>query len=265
MTLFEIRQKIEQRLDDAGAPSSYTDADILATVNEGLRLFCLLTLCINRTVVLKLQTDTTHYKMLELLSDWLLPVHARCHVLTSPPSQALWDGPLWDEVLFDEVFPDAEVTMTRVRPATLRDVAALSRNWTADRSATVKRYGCVGVDLLFVHPCPSEVGTSLQVTYAAWPAALSLDTATPEIPEEDHQALVHYAVSTLPFNYGGKELQQSTDDFGRFLDLAEHRANLVRSRSRALSYDRMPFELQNFDRSILAALAAGKKEKRKVA
>jgi hypothetical protein len=261
MTLAAIRANIEARLDDAGTPSSYTDADILAAINEGLRLFALLTLCIERTSILKLQTDTTHYLMLALLSDWLLPLRVRCHVLTSPPPSALWDGPLWDDVLFDELSPNAEITMTPVRPVRLPDLAALNRTWTADRNATVKRYGCVGLDLLYVHPAPAETGTSLQVTYAAAPADLAHDADIPDIPEEDQQALVHYAVSTLPFNYGGRELQQGTADFERFLEIAQHRADVVRSRSRAAGYDRQPFELQAFDRSILAALGKAKKEK----
>jgi hypothetical protein len=266
MNLAELRDKTRSRLDDLSpAGSSYTTAQIDGALNEGLRLFALLTLCIERTVTIPMQIDTTRYQMLSLLRDWLLPLRARCHVVAGATEGALWDQPLWDSTLFNELFPDAAVTMTPVRPARLRDLTALNPQWRQDRSATIKRYGCVGIDELFVHPAPSATGTSLQLTYAAAAAALSLDTDTPETPDEDHQALVHFAVSTLPFNYGGRELQQGTEDLLRFLAIAEHRAEQVRTRSRTAGYDREPFELQAFDRSILAALMKGKKEKQEKA
>jgi hypothetical protein len=233
-----------------------------AALNEGLRLFALMTLCIERTVVLKLQPGDSYYSILEVLPDWLLPLRCRCHVFANGITASLWDAPTWDEKLFDELAPNSDVTMTRVRPARLADVAALNRSWMSDRNATVKRYGCLGLDLLFVHPAPSAIGTSIELTYAAAPAELAIDEDTPEIAEEDHQALVHFAAATLQMNHGGSEVKQFADESLRFLDLVQHRADLVRARFRTAGYDREPFEVKAYDRSILIAMLKEKKQKR---
>lgn len=240
MTRAELRLAVTER-----TASGYSLAAIENVLNEGLRLFSTLTLAVERRVLLKLQPNTTWYTLLTLLPDFLVPLQVRCYVDTNPAAVAEWDVPLWDAVLFDEAAPDAQTVMTRVRPARLQDLDALSPVWQNERNATVRRYGCLGVDQFFISPAPSAEGTTLELVYAAMAAPITQDFDRPEIPEAHHQALIQFALSTLPLRFGGAEMGDSKAEFQRFLDHAKSCAELVRARSLVRALDRMPFELRD--------------------
>lgn len=259
MNLADLRSRTRKRVDESGTPAAYSDAEVDASLNEGLRLFALLSLCVERTSVLKASPDRSFYQLLVLLADFLVPLRVRCHVMTTPPSPSEWDVPLWDSVLFDEAVPDAQITMTKVRPARLADLDALNVSWPTVRNATVQKYGCLGLDLLYIYPAPADTGTSLEITYAAEPMELTVDADVPDIPEAYHQALIHYAVGTLPMKFGGSELAQAADEFTRFLTLAEKCGETVRVRGKALQYDYPPFELKAWMKARAEAMAKKKR------
>jgi hypothetical protein len=245
MTLLSLRTRVQQRVDElATAPTAYTTAQIDAALNEGLRLFALLTLCVERTILVRAQPSQVFYRMLDLISDWLLPLRMRCHVAESLSSLSVWDAPLWDDALFDELFPDSEVTMSPVRPVTLGQLDALNPSWQSAHSPTVLKYGCLGIDQFFIYPSPAGIGTSLEITYAALATRLTAATDVPEIPEAYHQALIHFAVPHLLTDAGGAEFTAAQDDLDKFFDLAKTCGEWVRQRTRTLRYDREPFELR---------------------
>jgi hypothetical protein len=243
MTLLDLRTTVLTRANESGA-AGYTSDQADAVLNEGLRLFALMTLCVERTIVTRLQPDAVWRQLLTLLPDFLVPLRVRCHVLQSGAAVSEWDVPLWDQAEFDELSPAPQTVMTPVRPCRLTDLDALSLAWETDRNATVKRYGCLGVDLFWIHPAPSAAGTSLELVYAAMPTALANASDVPEIPASYHAGLVDYALSALPLKFGGAELGDSAALFARFLEGAKTCGEMVRTRARALQYDRTPFELR---------------------
>jgi hypothetical protein len=97
-------------------------------------------------------------------------------------------------------------------------------------------------------------GATLSVTYARAPVALVLDTDVPEIPAEYHGALVKYAVYRCRMGEGGQEFAKTLRYFDGFLDGAAHYARYVRARNIGSRYDKVPFELEHFDRSRLLKL-----------
>lgn len=228
MTAGDLRARVERRLDEdtSGGGRFYTAGEILGALNEGQRLFCLLTLCLERTGTLALSAGAAWYSMLAAFPAWLAPLRVRV----------------------------AGSGGQKVRPATLQDLDALNPAWQA-AEGTPSRYSQIGFDLLALSPHPADVGVSLDVTYAACPTEMLSDGYTPEIPEEDHPALIDYSISRLRTKEGGQEFAKSLLYFDRFIEVAKKRGDYVRARAKAQRYDVLPFELDRFDRSQLLQTA----------
>ena len=226
MTVAELQARTLARLDDSGV--YYPANEVLWAIEEGQRVFALLTLCLERTASLTLAGGTVFYRMLTQYTDWLLPLRVRVG--------GLYGG--------------------KVAPARLADLDARSLTWQAEEG-TPARYAHLGFDFLALHPHPAGAGTSLDVTYARCPAAMNANS-TLEIPEEYHADLIDYAIPALRAKEGGQEFQSSLKYLERFLEGAQKMGDYVRARNVAAGYDRGPFELKAFDRSKLAAAMKGK-------
>lgn len=227
MTAAVIQTRALQRLDeDSSAPVYWTPAEILAAINEGQRFFVFLTLCLQKTVNLALTGGTVFYSMLSQSSfrDWLLPLHIRVS-----------GG-------------------AKVEPARLDALDGRNPSWQA-ATGTPERYGHLGFDFIALDPHPSGSGTTLEFTYAHSPAVITTTTATPEIEEEDHPALIDWVRFRLRAKEGGQEFQKGMQYFERFMETAKKRAEYVRQRNLAGRYDNVPPELDHFDVSRLMALS----------
>jgi hypothetical protein len=231
MIFSDIRARVLKRLDeDPTAPVSYTAADAGNAINEGLQFFGLLTLCVERTVAFPIVAGTGLYHMLLTYGDWLVPLRI---------AQA----------------------GVKVRPARLGDLGARDLSWRL-ASGAVSRYSHLGSDLLALYKRPT--GGTLSIVYAACPALLALDADVPEIPAEYHPLLVLYGIYRLRFDTGGQDFAAGLPLFKEFLAGAAKMAGFVRTRSLGLRYDKLPFELEQYDVSRLVSirkdLLPGRKE-----
>lgn len=228
MTAGELRGRVESRLDEdtSGGGRFYTAEEILGALNEAQRLYALLTLCLERTESMELSAGVTWYSMLAVFPRWIAPLRVR----VAGPGGG------------------------KVNPATLHNLDALDAEWQK-ATGTPQRYAHIGFDLMAIWPHPSGSGVSLDVTFAACPVEMLSDGYTPEIPEEDHPALIEYAIPRLRAKEGGQEFAKSLPHLDRFMEAARKRGEYVRARAKAQRYDAMPFELERFDRSQLVEMA----------
>jgi len=225
MTAGDLKTRLFKRLgEDSSAPTYYTNSEVLNALNAAERLFCLITLCLESTAVLTLSAGVAWYLPLSTLSNWLLPLRMR-----------ITGG-------------------AKLEPARLEELDALSLTWE-ETAGTPSRYCSLGWNLLAFYKQPASGGTTIDVTYARGPAAMTTDASTPEIPEEYQPCLVECAIPFLRIKEGGQEFTKSLYHFDSFLKDAAKMALFVRARNLSQRYDKLPFELESFDRSKLLKLA----------
>jgi hypothetical protein len=265
MTLSEIRARGLARLDElASAPVSFTAAELTAAVNRGQRLFAALSLSIERTGTLDLAAGDVWRNLLAAFPQWFLPLRCSRNTTAGTPTPALWGVPVWGEAIWGELDTETVIATNRVRPATLAELDALDASWQNATGTGVQRYGVRGFNLAYFYPALTAAG-KLDFTYAAMPRAMAVDADEPEIPAENHAALIDYAVYELPaFQWGGEYLVKGTPFIERFFDEAVKAAAYVRARSLALRYDTAPFEITAKDRSRWIKKLARVKEAREV-
>lgn len=222
MTLLELRTRVLTELgEDPSNPKFYTAAEADAAINDAESVFALLTLCLERTASLTLLYNTTWYQPRTAFSDFLLPLRVR--------RQA--DG-------------------AKVVPTTIEALNALSETWESEIGAP-QRYVSLGCNLLAFH-CQPQASDTVLVTFARTPAALTSDSATPEIPAQFHETLIDFAVPKARMKEGGGEFSKELSRMQRFMNAASDLADVVRRRNKALQYDRGPAELTRLDLSRLA-------------
>jgi len=213
-----MRTRVSQRLDEAGTPVYYTAVEINAALNEALRFFCLLTLGLEITATWTPSGTFAH--MMGVFADWVT------------------------------VLRITDATGAQVRPATLADLASLDPSWPFD-SATPARYVCLGADLIGLYGSPVM---PLNVTYVQAPATLVLDTDTPAIPAEYHPRLIEYAIYRCRQIEGLQEFSKTLKYFASFIAGAQQYGAYVRSRNIGSRYDKVPMQLELYDRSKLLGL-----------
>lgn len=233
MQLSTMYGLVSQRLNEgfgAGGPVFYPTLEIVAALNEAQRFFCLLTLALEKTTAWSVPSGTTFFRMLQLTTggnlifpDWIVPLR----ITTTAGA--------------------------KVRPGRLDDLSSLDSQWMAQPGAPY-RYAHLGADLLAIYGQPAAGGTTLNVTYARSPLVMAADADTPEIPGEYHPALVSYAIYRVRQVEGAQEFAKAIPLLGEFLDAAAKYAAYVRARNRGGQYDKVPFEIEAFDRSQLLKL-----------
>lgn len=226
MNLGTIKARIWQRLDDTNPGTYYGATSVVDAINEGQRLWCLLTLAIERSKGITLTANQAEYTNLRTLigsPSYLLPLR-----LTLDSSG------------------------TVVKPATIHELDAVSETWLST-AGTPERYATRGFDYLAIYPQPTG-NTGASLMYAAEPLALAGDLDTPEMPEEYHLDLIEWALYRLRKREGGQELEKVMPHLESFLAGAKKFAVYQRARSQAQLYDRGPFDLDSFDRSRLLKL-----------
>ncbi len=217
MLVSTLEQLVWTKLDDDG--TAYPAANVLSALNEAQRFFALLTLCLETTATFPLAAQTAFYLIDATVSNWLRPRR----VLNSRGD--------------------------RLRPASFSVLDALDTNWQFAPGLPA-RYAQRGFNLLAIYPQP-PVADALTVTFAQSPAPLVNPTDATAIPEASAFALANYAAYALRQPEGGQEFQKFVGYFNDFLDEAQRVQALVKERNLDFGYERMPFELANFDRSSL--------------
>jgi len=130
MTLGQMKALVSQRLNEAGNPVFYPASEIQNALNESQRLWCLLTLCLEKTATWNTAPTWTH--LLPLIPDYLAPLR-----LTTQ-------------------------TGMKVRPARISELFALDSQWPASVGPTY-RYVALGADLVGIYPTWPQ---PLQLQYA---------------------------------------------------------------------------------------------------
>lgn len=224
MQLLDVVNQASQRLNEGQTgPVFYPKSELIAAANEGQRLFVLLTLCLEITAPWNVPAATTFTHMLSVFSDWICPLFV------------------------------SNSEGGKIRPGRLDDLTALDAGWL-NAAGSVVRYSSVGSDLFAVYRQPAMAGTVLNVKYARGPKPLINDTDVPEIRPQFHTNLADFAIYRPRQVEGGLEFEKSLTYLNSFLTAAATEAAYVRARALAGRYDKMPFELESFDRSKLLNL-----------
>lgn len=246
----DIRARVLTRLQVSTTDPAWT-VPATSAINEGLRLFAFLTLCLENTREFVLTPGVKFYRMLaEGWTDWLVPLRVRLSNDTAGGVTSEFDNVEGDQGMFNEQGSSGltRTSAPKLKPATMYQMAALNSSWiTAE--GTPGGYGCLGWDLLFLDRSPTQEGQQLLITYARSSIDLVADGDVPEIPDADHEALILYGTARMRANEGGQELQAANALLKGYLDAAAQRAAQVRARSLAQRYDRQPFELEDWDYS----------------
>ncbi len=291
---------VSQRLNEGQVgPTFYPTGEIIAALNEANRLFCLLTLGLEKTATWNVPSGATFFHMLGFFPDWIVPLRI------------------------------TTVGGAKVRPSRFEDLSSLDSQWISSPGAPY-RYAAMGADFLALYQQPAgysagtvtatngsasvagtgtawtsamaggwiqiqgvyctiaavsaagaltltaplteaggaglayAIGTNLSVTYARGPAKLVNDADIPETPAEYHPRYVDYAIYRMRQVEGAQEFAKALPLLGTFLDAAQHYGSYVRARNLGSRYDMVPFELQAFDRSKLLRLRSGLVPERRV-
>jgi len=229
MTTATISGLVSSRLNEAaavGGPKFYPGAEILGAVNEGQRLFCLLTLCIEKQAALVVPGATTFLHVLPVVADYLAPLRL------------------------------TDTGGAKVRPTTFSELWSLDAAWPAAIGAPI-RYVAAGADLAAFYRT-SAAPVTLQLQYAASPALLVNGGDIPAIPAEYHQELVNYGIYRVRQVEGGAEFAATLPLFDHYLQAAQDYGAFIKARNVGAGYDSLPFELASFDRSRLVGKSKGK-------
>ena len=226
MTLAEMVLRVSQRLNEApaaGGPTFYPVTEITAALNEADRMFCLLTLALEKTVLWTAPAATAITRMLLAFPDWMVPLRL------------------------------ANEFGAPIRPCRLHDLWALDSQWPIAAGDPI-RYATAGSNLLALYPQP-VAPQDIFVTYVRSPLGLVLDADTPETPTEYHPAYIPYAIYRLRQVEGGEPFAASLPLFATFLDAATEYNVFMRTRNIGAGYDAVPMELKLYDRSALIGLS----------
>jgi hypothetical protein len=221
MTLGELVDRCLREIGETSTvqPVTYSRQEARDALNEAQRLFALFTLCLEAEGTLTTTVSGSFYYVSSQIPDFLAPL------------RILTPGRL------------------TVRPSTLGHMEALNQSWRITPGLP-KRYAVLGWDLLALDPRP-DAAYLLPVQYAKSPAKLVTDGQSPEIPAEDHEALLDCAIPVMRLKEGGSQLAKVLPRFEAFLAAVKRRADYVRARSRDNQYDSLPAELKVTDLSRL--------------
>jgi hypothetical protein len=228
MTTTAISALVTARLNEgASGPTFFPSAEILAAINEGQRLWCILTLCLEKQAPLTIPANTTFLHLIPLVPDYLAPLRI------------------------------TDSTGAKIRPVTFGELWSLDAAWPATVGPPT-RYVAAGADLVAIYRrSPTSVTVGLQ--YAAAPAPLTgAPGETPSIPGEYHQELTGYAIYRMRQVEGGQEFAQTLPLLDHYLQAAQEYGDYVRARNVGAGYDSLPMELASYDRSSLVGKSKGK-------
>ena len=228
MTTTAISALVTARLNEgASGPTFFPPSEILAAINEGQRLWCLLTLCLEKQAPLTVPANTTFLHLIPIVPDYLSPLRL------------------------------TDSTGAKIRPVTFGELWSLDAAWPATVGPPT-RYVAAGADLVAIYGrSSSSVTVGLQ--YAAAPALLTgAPGETPSIPGEYHQELTGYGIYRMRQVEGGQEFAQTLPLLDHYLQAAQEYGDYIRARNVGAGYDSFAFGVAAYDRSSLVGRSKGK-------
>jgi len=244
MTLSDIRTRALTRIEEDPDDPAWQFA-ATAAINEGLRIFVYLTLCLENEREFALTPGTQFYNMLPAWPDWILPLRVRISNSTAASYQARFNQQPGNLAQFNNqgAAPIPITATPKLRPQNLYEMASLDPNFL-NNAGIPTRYGSIGCDLFYVNSNPGQAGIKLQVTYARMCLPLVQDTDVPEILEPDHPSLVSYAIARLRANEGGLELSNAAPLLAEYLACVKARKAIVQTRGIEQGYNIPVWELK---------------------
>jgi hypothetical protein len=204
------------QLDDTNPGTHWTNAEVKHAINVAQRLFCLITLCHEKTVSFTITAGQAFYEISDQVTDFIAPLRVSFNGL-------------------------------RLRADTIHHLDLRSRTWRITFGDPV-RYAQHGFDLLAVTPQIASGSDVLSFTYAAEPTEMVADLDVPDIEPDQQIHLEKFAFVYCLLKNGGQELKNGMPFLNEFLDAAAKYASFIRARSRAQRYDNMPIDLSTFER-----------------
>lgn len=216
----DLVTRVYERLDDNQV--YYTEAEVLHALDMAQRLFCWLTLCLERIGTFVLTIGTTFYTGSNGVRTQLLD--------------------FWVPLRFS-----LSSNGSRISPDTLDNLDKLDSGWQSF-SGTPRKYVQMGYDFFAIYPQPTAP-LGAHFVYAAEPEQITALASPLNIPADQAPLLVDYALWLLRAKEGGQEFAGTLDGLGRFVAGAKKYAEFVRARSKAQLYDHTPPDLSLFDLS----------------
>lgn len=211
MTGKELIDDTLRKLDeDPDNPYYFSRADVLNALNEGLALWCLLTL------------------ELEDILTFVVPGGQRS--IEAGAQDGRWIVPL--AILAEQV---------PLKPTDFGQLHARSASWPA-HTGEPTHYAIAGCEMVVFYPKPDQPVT-VQAHYARAAAVLT-EGNSPEIAEAQHCVLMDYAIPRLRLNDGAGFLQKDLPKLQDFIAAAQVKAQQVAAKHQALGYDRLPPEIR---------------------
>jgi hypothetical protein len=209
LTLLELKSRVYDELDeDPDSPSRYPAADVTEYLNDGVAYF---TARVGSSV-----TTAT---------------------ITQNANQDAYDLPS-DLVQINQVMRDvASGSQDRhLQPSTPRGMdleGGKTLRWTEEVGTRALRYIPFGMNSVILYPMISTGTDTFTLTYRSYAgdASMTLDTDTPGMPTEDHDALKHYALARCLVVDGDLE--------GALREVSEWSNRIISAQRRRSSADRM--------------------------
>lgn len=212
MTFAELKTEALRRAGENPAlPRFYTVAEAAAAINAAQNVFSFLTLCLEDTADLTIPTGAVLTPISPMAPRWIAPLRL-------------------------------ELDAQKLQPGSLAQFRSLNPAWMdpSQRDAP-QRYAMIGWQNLSAFPSPA-IDTIITSRFATAPIQLVTDDQEPEIPTEDHPALVDFALLRMTAKEGAEPMTAALGGLRSFLAVAKRRMDTVKSRSIQLSYDTKPSE-----------------------
>ena len=205
MTLAEMRSQCRRKLNEAAA-TFFTDADIDASLNEGLSQIAEVSGYFERQAIIPMLENRMYYDLSHIVTyDFLAP-----NAVYNP------NGRKW-------------LTATD-----FREMDSAWRQWET-QTGQPEKYLMRGNWILGVWPKPSvDVPAGLRLYYSGVPAALENETDTPGFDRERHHGIVDYAMSDLM-----TQIRETKKAEGYWQSFTVHAADLKRDVQNRISKARV--------------------------
>lgn len=212
MTRADLTTIVAGKLDeDLSSATRYVDNPVIhRSLYLAETVFATLTLCIEKTVSLTYPVNEPAYDFAAIVTDFIAALRV---------SQ------------FGK----------QIHRSSVHRFAAEGNSWMGEPGMPYQ-YAMIAANIISLRQMPSSPALSqISLAYAAAPGEMANDAATPQIPEEDHDALASGAAAIArQLILGGQMSEGAADDFEFFLKVIDRRAAFVRDRAKSARYDTLP-------------------------
>jgi hypothetical protein len=202
--------------EDPNAPVYWTRGEVIQAAQWGVRLFCALTMCYERSVTVTVPAGVA-IDIRTLIPDFLFPF------------RLVANG-------------------KRLRTIDFAELGARDEQWPL-ATGTPTHYRLGGISNLTLYP---PTGVALTFEYAAEPTTAAGDTI--QVPDEDLRPIENWTIACSRWKQGGQELAKEMYRMQTFVMAMRRRAELVRRRGLAAGFDSVPPEDSRYELSTAMTL-----------